>query len=210
MVKLYITRHGETVWNTEKRMQGRKDSPLTEEGIRQANLLKKRLKSIDFSVVYSSPSGRALRTAKILVESRNIPIIKDDRLMEIDLGKWEGFNQKEIGKKNPEQLHNFWTSPDVYEPEGGEKFEHVKDRVVPLIKGIINKCDGKNVLIVTHAVTLKVIMAYFENTPLEELWHTPYIHQTSLSQVNIQNGQATVILHGDSSHLGKVNKVETV
>lgn len=210
MIKLYMTRHGETLWNTEMRMQGRKDSPLTERGIRQANLLRKRLENIDFSVVYSSPSGRAIKTSKILVNSKNIPIIKDERLMEIDLGEWEGFDQKQIEKKNSEQLHNFWTNPKIYEPIGGEKFEQVRARIIPLIKEVINKYESKNVLFVTHAVTLKIIMSYFQGMSLDELWHTPYIHQTSLSQVNIQNGQATVVLYGDLSHLGKVKKVETI
>ncbi|MHC6178347.1 histidine phosphatase family protein [Clostridium sp. JNZ X4-2] len=210
MIKLYITRHGETLWNTEMRMQGRKDSPLTERGIQQANLLKKRLENIDFSVIYSSPLGRTVKTSKILAGQRNIPIIKDDRLMEIDLGKWEGFNQKEIEEKNSKQLHNFWTNPKVYEPDNGERFEQVRARIIPLIKEVINKYEGKNVLFVTHTITLKIIMSYFEDRPLEKFWDTPHVHQASLSEVDIQNGQATVILYGDSSHLGDVEKIETV
>jgi probable phosphoglycerate mutase len=210
MIRLYITRHGETLWNTEMRMQGRKDSPLTERGIQQANLLKKRLENIDFSVIYCSPLGRAVKTAKILGDSRNIPIIKDDRLMEIDLGKWEGFNQKEIAEKNAEQLHNFWTNPRVYKPDHGEKFEQVRARIIPLIKEVINKYEDKNVLFVTHTVALKTIMSYFEKRSLEEFWNAPHIHQASLSEVEIQNGQASILLYGDSSHLGKVEKIRTI
>ena len=63
---LYLTRHGQTEWNVENRFQGGTDSPLTEKGIRQAEYLAKRLRGISFESIYSSPAGRALRTAEIL------------------------------------------------------------------------------------------------------------------------------------------------
>ncbi|AZV58781.1 histidine phosphatase family protein [Clostridium sp. AWRP] len=208
MIELYIVRHGETVWNTEKRMQGRKDSPLTKKGIRQANELAKRIKDIRINVIYSSPLGRAMKTAKILRAQRNIPIIKDDRLMEIDLGDWEGLDEKEIKVKNSKELYNFGTNPKIYKPDNGEKFEQVKIRAVSLIKDIMNNCAEKHVLIVTHTITLKTMMAYFENTSLEKFWDSPYIYQASLSQVNITKGKAKVILHGDYSHLTHINSIQ--
>jgi len=66
MLTLYITRHGETVWNTQKRMQGWKDSPLTETGRQNAFSLGERLAHIPFRAVYSSPSGRTKETASLI------------------------------------------------------------------------------------------------------------------------------------------------
>lgn len=189
-------------------MQGRKDSPLTEKGIKQANELAKRIKNINFNVIYSSPLGRAMETAKIIRAQRNTPIIKDDRLMEIDLGDWEGLNEKEIKVKNSKELYNFGTNPKIYKPDNGEKFQQVKVRAVSLIKDIVNNCEGKKVLLVTHTITLKTIMAYFENTSLEKFWNSPYIYQASLSQVNINKGNVKVILHGDYSHLTHINSIQ--
>lgn len=208
MIELYIVRHGQTIWNTEKRMQGRKNSSLTEKGIRQANALAEKIKNIDFNVIYSSPLGRAMRTAEILRAQKNIPIIKDDRLMEIDLGDWEGLDQEEIKAKNPKELHNFWTNPKIYKPDNGEKFDEVKVRTVSFIKDIMNKCEGEQVLIVTHTITLKTMMAYFENRPLDKFWDSPYVYQTSLSKVNINKGKFEIVLYADHSHLAQVNKIE--
>lgn len=210
MVTLYIVRHGETVWNTEKRMQGRHDSSLTERGVEQAELLAERLKNINFSVIYSSPLGRTVKTSQIIGLQRNLPIIKEDRLIEMDLGDWEGLTQEQILKKNEEQLYNFWNKPQLYISDGGEEFSDVRKRIKPLIKDIENKHDNEKILLVTHSITLKTIMSNFEGRSLEKFWESPYIHQASVSIVEINNGQATVITHGDSSHLGKVENTKVV
>lgn len=69
---IYITRHGQTQWNVEKRMQGRQDSPLTEQGMRQAMWLRDALKHVDFDAMYASPSPRARRTAEILLKASRL------------------------------------------------------------------------------------------------------------------------------------------
>ena len=86
-MKIYITRHSKTKWNEEKRLQGRKDSPLTKEGIDNAFALKDHLNSFKFDYIYSSPIDRAYHTAQILFDNR---IIKDNRLMEMNFGEFEG------------------------------------------------------------------------------------------------------------------------
>ena len=70
-MKLYITRHGETQWNTEKKMQGWQNSDLTGQGIENATRLGERLKDVDFSNIYSSPLGRAMDTANHIKGDRN-------------------------------------------------------------------------------------------------------------------------------------------
>ncbi|MFL0196204.1 histidine phosphatase family protein [Clostridium sp. WILCCON 0269] len=211
MVKLYLVRHGETIWNIERKMQGgMKDSPLTEKGIEQANLLKNRVQDINFDIIYSSPLERAVKTSRIVAAQRNIPIIKDDRLMEIDIGEWGGLTKEQAREKNPEQLDNFWTNPKIYVPDTGESFAQVKTRVVSLIKEIISRYEGKSILIVTHTVVLRIMMAYFENRPLDELWEGSYIHQASLSEVEIESGCYNILLYGDTSHLGEIKSVNTI
>jgi broad specificity phosphatase PhoE len=73
MIKLYITRHGETIWNTEKRMQGWLDSNLTENGKKNAEALGERLKDIEFEAIYSSPSQRTKTTTELVKGDRAIP-----------------------------------------------------------------------------------------------------------------------------------------
>lgn len=211
MVKLYLVRHGETIWNIERKMQGgTKDSPLTKKGIEQANLLKNRMENVNLDIIYSSPLERAVKTSRIVAAQRNMPIIKDDRLMEIDIGGWGGLTKEEAREKNPEQLNNFWTSPKMYIPIEGESFLQVKIRVLSLIKEITNKYKGKNILIVTHTVVLRIMMTCFEGRTLDTLWDGPYIHQASLSEVEIDNGNYNILFYGDTSHLGEVKSINTI
>jgi probable phosphoglycerate mutase len=207
---LFITRHGQTVWNTEKRMQGWKDSHLTEDGINQAILLGKRIEKIDIDYIYTSPTGRAYNTAEIVRGKRNIPIIVDNRIREINMGKWEGMTQIEIDNLYKEEFFNFWNAPQLYEPVGGESFIQVRERVSNFIEEITKKHEGKNILIVTHTIALKSIMSYIQHTPLERFWAPPYIHPTSLTVVKIQNENKEVIMYADASHIEDTKEIKAV
>ena len=80
-MNLYVVRHGETIWNQERRVQGITDIPLTEEGIKSAEDLKELVGSLNIDVVISSPLSRARETAKILIDSR-LQVNTDDRIKE--------------------------------------------------------------------------------------------------------------------------------
>jgi probable phosphoglycerate mutase len=91
---LFLTRHGETIWNTKKMMQGWKDSPLTEKGIDQARKLANRLTDVTLDGIYSSTSNRAIATAEIIKGERSLKVMKLDSLRELSFGDWEGKNLK--------------------------------------------------------------------------------------------------------------------
>ena len=87
---LYIMRHGKTDWNEKRKLQGRTDIPLNEEGIGMAKKAAEECKNIHFDICYCSPLIRARTTAQIVLEGRNVPIVTDDRLMEMGFGEYEG------------------------------------------------------------------------------------------------------------------------
>lgn len=203
MTTLYITRHGETEWNTEGRMQGWNNSPLTYLGEMQAEWLRDRLKDVEFHAIYSSTLERAYRTADIVKGHRNIEVIKKDDFKEISLGNWEGLTSKEIEAINKEQNYNFWRAPHLYIPDGGEHFHELIARTHSSIKEILENHKDENVLIVTHGVSLKAIMLYFEDKPLERLWDPPFAYQTSLTVIEADKGKYNVVMHGDTSHYQK-------
>jgi probable phosphoglycerate mutase len=207
---IYITRHGQTEWNVEKRMQGWSDSPLTELGIQQAKWLEERLKDTKLDVIYSSPINRALSTANIVNSKRNIPIYTDLRLKEINMGIWEGLTQDEIQKSYSKELYNFWNVPELYKPYNGETFYQIRQRTEEFIKEIISKNIGKDILIVTHTITLKSIMCFFQNTLIEDFWGPPYIHPTSLTVVRAENQNFKVLLNADTSHLKDLKEVKAI
>ena len=89
-MKIYVTRHGQTDWNVQGKTQGRADIELNEVGIKQAKQTKEELKNIDIDLIICSPLKRAKKTAEIINEGRNIPIIFDDQIIERNFGEFEG------------------------------------------------------------------------------------------------------------------------
>ena len=80
---LYIMRHGKTEWNKKKKLQGRTDIPLCREGIEMAEKAREEYKDVHLDICYCSPLIRTRKTAEILLEGRNVPIVTDDRLKEM-------------------------------------------------------------------------------------------------------------------------------
>ncbi|OKQ00027.1 histidine phosphatase family protein [Paenibacillus sp. P46E] len=203
---VYLTRHGQTEWNVQNRMQGHRDSALTPLGVQQAEWLNRGLRQEPLDMIYSSSSPRALRTAEIVRGERSIPLIACDEFIEIGMGLWEGRDSAEIAAGDPEQHHHFWKDPEKFSVEGSETFAGVQKRALEKLQDIVAAHDGQHILIVTHTVVIKVLMAYFEERAMEKLWDLPYIYPTCLCRIDFTDGQAEILLHGDTSHY--VNSVE--
>lgn len=199
MLNLYVIRHGETEWNTQKRMQGRLDSDLTDKGVNDALLLGERLKETDFKRVISSPSKRAMETANRVIGKRSISIETDERLMEIDLGHWQGKTESEIKGLFPTQFNCYWNQPVMYENPEGESFLDVKNRVADLLNNLEGIPSG-NVLIVTHGIVIKILYLLCRNASVEEIWNPPFIHGTSLTIVKIHDDQKELLLEACMAH----------
>lgn len=200
MLTLYITRHGETEWNIEKRMQGRMDSKLTSRGEADARLLAERLHDIEFTALYTSPSGRAAETATIIKGSRTIQVIEDERLMEIQLGCWQGMTEDQIQELYREDYDHYRNSPALYKRVDGECFQDVKMRLVSFLTDLQASHDAGNLLIVSHGVVIKTMMLIFKNARIEKVWKPPVIEGSSLTVVQIERGSFKVLLEGDTSH----------
>ncbi len=199
-MKLYITRHGETEWNTEKRMQGFKNSNLTEKGVSNAKKLGEALKHINFSKVYSSPLGRTIDTSKHIIGDRDIEIITVDYLKEMNLGTWGGMLSDDLVVKYPKEYDNFWNNPHEYTPIDGENFYEVMERASKGLEEIINNEDG-DILIVTHTVVIKCLLAKLKNLPIKNLWDPPYIYDTCLTILEVENGDIKFLKEADICHL---------
>lgn len=199
MTRIYLTRHGETEWNLAHRFQGKLDSPLTEKGKLQAQWLRERLKSVEFNAIYSSASGRALDTAKIIRGDRKMPIVTEEALMEISLGAWEGREIQGIQDDGDKNYHYFWHEPHLYKPIVGETFEEVITRSYKVLEKIKKSHTG-NVLVVSHGIVLKSILAAIAKKPLSELWEGPFMKQTSLTLLESTDDGFELIFAGDTAH----------
>jgi phosphoserine phosphatase len=193
---IYLIRHGQTVWNAERRMQGRSDSPLTEKGIRMTERLAKDFPTI--GTVYASPLGRTMQTATILFQG--LEINTDDRLKEIDLGDWEGRLQADLDREDPEQHSNFWKRPHRFICPGGENFEDIQARSIECLQDLARRHEGETIAIVSHTTILRTMLFSIEKRPLSEFWEPPAVYPASVSEIHVENGVFKVIRLGDISH----------
>lgn len=203
MLHLYFTRHGETKWNVEKRLQGRLNSDLTENGIQDAKFLGQRLANIDFEAVIASPSKRTVDTAMLIMGERTLLYKTDERLMEINLGNWEGRTIDELMETETELYHLYQEHPTQFRGTG-ESFEDVRLRLEAVLKDLEATYSNGNLLIVTHGVVIKVLQAICKNNSLDLVWEPPFIEGTSLTIVRINHGKRELLLEGDISHKNKL------
>ena len=199
-LKIYITRHGQTEWNTLKKMQGWQNSNLTEKGIEDAIRLGERLAEINFSKIYSSPLGRAKDTANYIKGNRNIEIELLDGLKEMGFGSWEGVENEKVMELHKEQYNNFWNKPESYKRDDSENFDDLFERIEETLNYIIENAQGEDILIVSHAVTIKAIYSLINNYTIEEFWELPYIDGTSLTILEIDGEEMKFTLEADTSH----------
>jgi len=198
--KILMTRHGETQWNTIRRMQGHKNSPLTEFGVSQAHWLKERLENDPIDVIYTSPLGRAYETAMILSQGRDIEVIKRDELKEIYMGSWEGQQIEDVEQSHAEINYYFWNEPDKYIPIDGESFEEIIERSRIFFQEILLKSEHKNILVVAHAIILKSFIAYTKGRTVKDFWEGPHLQPTSLTKADLVDGELVYEFVGDISH----------
>ena len=170
-MKLYFVRHGETEWNVKKKIQGKTDIPLNENGIRQAKELACQLVEEDISVkhVYHSPQLRAAETARIAAEALHATCIPLDGLVEMNLGSWEGSNWRVIERENSPEYQE-WRKDRRYvrTPGGGECYNDVVKRTLDAMEYIMKRENG-DVLIVTHSAIIMALRCYIAGLPFDEM-----------------------------------------
>jgi len=166
---LYLTRHGQTQWNLEQRLQGQLNSPLTQLGKNQAFHTQQKLLNKNIHIAYSSPLLRAIETTALIIGDWPVKMLTRDNLSEIHLGPWEGKTYTEIQQSHPIEFQNFWHQPDKYQLPGAENFLQLQQRVIQEIKSIIDSNIGKNILVVSHGIAIKVILAYVLKKCLSDL-----------------------------------------
>ena len=153
-MSIYVVRHGQTDWNRDGAVQGRYDVPLNETGRAQAREAGVALQGIHIDKCYCSPAARARETAEIALDGRDVPIVFDNRLVEIAYGDYEGTN---------------WRLPEyqkarrriAYRNKNGESYLDVAFRVYGFLEEIREEAEKSNVLLVCHGGVGRVIHSYF-------------------------------------------------
>lgn len=145
---IFLIRHGETEANREGRWQGRTNGVLTATGIDQARALASRLTHLD--ALYSSPSTRALDTARYVADGRGVAPVEEADLQELSFGAWDGQTPAEISAADPATMAQLAAGVDVPRGGSGETFSGAAERMARVLADIANRHPGRTVGVVSH------------------------------------------------------------
>ncbi len=157
--RLYLVRHGATQLSAEDRFAGSIGVDLSEQGRDQARRLSARLANDDLRAIYASPLSRTIETAEIIARPHGLPVTPAEGLQEASHGHWEGMTRKEVETQYPDEYAAWDSDPFTFAPEGGESGIVVLARALPVIRELVLKHQGENVLIVSHKATLRLILS---------------------------------------------------
>ena len=165
--EIILIRHGETEWNSQKRMQGHSNSDLSSVGQAQIQALGQWMKNVPFDLIYSSDSPRAKQTAEAITQFSGHELQFDQRLREKNLGVFEGLTSEEARERHPEVFRLFKTAGSKYVIDEGESTQQLQDRALEIVNEIRIKHPEERVLLVTHGGFIRVVMKHSLGLSLE-------------------------------------------
>lgn len=200
----YLVRHGETEYNRQRIMQGRRiNSRLNETGRQQARALRHRLACVPLEAVYSSTLYRAQETADIIAQAHpGLPVHLLADLEEMSWGVLEGQPIEPYVQETFGQMVAAWHAGQFeVRAEEGESILEVQHRAVRAIDHILAHHAGQTVLVVTHGRLLRVLLATllaeYGLRRMEEIQHA----NTAVNRLHHQNGRFEADLLNCTSHL---------
>lgn len=199
--RFIVVRHGQTVWNTQTRIQGQTDSELTAEGLAQADAIGKRLAREKFDAIVASDLGRAMRTAESIAFHCKLQVTPEPRLRERSFGAGEGLTYAEIDARWPGVFSRAAnTDPDAAIP-GGESRRRFHERIRAAFESLARAYAGRRVAVVTHGGVLAVLYRIVHGIPLAHA-HKVAISNASYNAVAFDGDAWALEAWDDTAHLG--------
>ena len=168
-MKLVVMRHGQTNYNKEHRLQGRKNIPLSDKGLSQAAATRDEMiaAGLHFDRVLSSPLERAVQTAEIVGGVNREQIAREERIIEIDFGPLEGQQVESLD----DNMRNFFNDPAEYiPPEGAESYAELLTRMGSFLSAMREDKSDDTILAVSHGAALHALYMLVTGITLEYYW----------------------------------------
>jgi len=158
--QIIFLRHGQAKNNTERILAGRTEGvPLTDVGEQQAQHTAELLEHMNISAIYSSPIQRAKHTAEIVGKHNSLDVTIDERLIELDMGKFTGMAYDDIFTDHGNVFMKFYQGDLEIAHNGVETFDEVKKRVLGIVDHVIENHPDENVVLVTHMDPIKAMLS---------------------------------------------------
>src|SRR5699024_2773919 len=188
MTEICFIRHGETDWNTVGKLQGRTDVPLNHTGIKQAEACGQFLARLKWDIIITSPLARAKKTAEIIQENLDIPLVEMEDFIEISFGDAEGLSTEERTSLYPDRLY-----------PNKEEAHIVTNRFLKGINSLNEQYKDQKILIISHGAFIKSILSYYSNGEIGT--NTPRLSNGSLSTLKFTNEDVSILNYNEISHI---------
>ncbi len=199
-MRLFVLRHGETEWSRERRFTGGRDVALTPAGQAQAEAASTALASTPLQAVYTSPLERARTSAEVIAKSQHLPVRLDARFAEMRFGRWEGLTLEHAAAEAPALYAAWRATPHTAAPPDGESLVSVAARVAEGIADLQAAHAGETVVLVTHAIVVRLIVLAALGLDAERLWSID-ASPGGLTEIEYRPGWVTVHRMNTLSHL---------
>lgn len=200
--EIVVVRHGQTESNRTGTLQGQLDTPLDELGILQAQAVANRLKKWQFDAVYSSDLGRAMNTARTIVQYHpGLEISPTCALREWNLGVLQGQKLEDLRREHPEIMRAFREEMADQAIPGGESLREFQKRVSELLDMLSQQYNGKRVLLVSHGGAMQRILRHCTGG-IEEPNIKPFCGNTGISIFRCKDQEIwQLVTWNDQAHL---------
>jgi len=182
MTRFILVRHGETAWTRQRRYQGSSNVPLSPIGKKQVRSLAKKIHRYEADLMYTSTLKRACESGEILLPAVGLKPKKDQRLNEINFGRWEGKTAKEL-LEGKDRIYEKWLNGSWVTPPGGESMLAFRMRIRDFIHDCRKKHNNKNILVVFHGGAINMFLLEALKLPKRYMFHF-HIDPASVTVLN--------------------------
>lgn len=156
---LYVTRHGQTDANLQRRVQGQGDTPLNETGLAQARELAEFLSGVPVDRVISSDLPRARQTAEVLGRHLKVTVSYHPELRARRMGDYENRTHEELETADPESFRRLKHDPSFVPPGGGESTNQLRARALAFVRRVAETHSGGHLVILSHHKVCQLLIA---------------------------------------------------
>jgi probable phosphoglycerate mutase len=194
VTRVVLVRHGETEWHASNRYAGSTDVALTPRGLEQAARLAGWAAGAGLDAVYSSPLGRAVRTAAPAARAAGLAPAADPELRELHFGRAEGLSPADMEERFPDALARFRRDPCAHPLPGGEDPSAGADRGTAAVRALAARHPGGRVLVVAHSTLLRLVLCRLLRLPLSEYRRVfPSVGNCALTEIRLQDEEVSLL-----------------